>query len=135
LDPYLYPGTQTLENRPGLRDAQQLEAFERTTTGERLHELHERPLPGNFDVAHLKAIHRHIFQDVYLWAGEFRIVALGKAPIVGELSQWFTPPERLNQEAVRMTLCQNSLDTYVHFTVRRSYRGGIGLTGVFVRWS
>jgi hypothetical protein len=33
----------------------------------------------------------------------------------------------------RRTLCQNSLDTYVHFTVRRSYRGGIGLTGVFVR--
>jgi hypothetical protein len=27
------------------------------------------------------------------------------------------------------TLCQNSLDTYVHFTVRRSYRGGIILGG------
>jgi hypothetical protein len=35
----------------------------------------------------------------------------------------------------RTTLCQNSLDTYVHFSVRRSYRTGISLTGVFVRWS
>ena len=102
MDPYLYRGTQTLENRAGLRDVQQMEAFERTATGERLHELYERPLPGNFDVAHLKAIHRHIFIDCYSWGGEFRIVTLGKAPIVGELAQWFTPPERLEQEAARI---------------------------------
>ena len=36
------------------------------------------PLGGRFDVAHLKAIHRHIFQDVYLWAGEFRTVKISK---------------------------------------------------------
>ena len=27
---------------------------------------------GQFDVAHLKAIHRHLFQDVYEWAGRTR---------------------------------------------------------------
>ena len=27
---------------------------------------------GNFDVAHLKAIHRHLFQDAYEWAGRTR---------------------------------------------------------------
>jgi cell filamentation protein len=27
---------------------------------------------GNFDTAHLKAIHRHLFQDVYEWAGHTR---------------------------------------------------------------
>ena len=27
---------------------------------------------GNFDAAHLKAIHRHLFQDVYEWAGHTR---------------------------------------------------------------
>jgi cell filamentation protein len=31
----------------------------------------QRP-KGGFEVAHLKAIHRHIFQDVYEWAGRTR---------------------------------------------------------------
>jgi len=32
----------------------------------------------------------------------------------------------LSERLTGGTLCQNSLDTYVHFTVRRSHRGGIG---------
>jgi cell filamentation protein len=27
---------------------------------------------GGFDIAHLKAIHQHLFQDVYEWAGRTR---------------------------------------------------------------
>lgn len=37
-------------------------------------ELIERPVAGSYDLAHLKAIHRHLFQDVYDWAGELRTV-------------------------------------------------------------
>lgn len=33
---------------------------------------------GEFDLAHIKAIHRHLFQDVYRWAGETRTVELSK---------------------------------------------------------
>jgi len=33
---------------------------------------------GDFDVAHLRAIHRHLFQDVYAWAGELRTVEIAK---------------------------------------------------------
>jgi cell filamentation protein len=33
---------------------------------------------GNFDLPHLQAIHRHLFQDVYEWAGELRTVDLFK---------------------------------------------------------
>jgi cell filamentation protein len=37
------------------------------------------PLPsGDFDVAHYRAIHRHLFQDVYEWAGETRTVRTAK---------------------------------------------------------
>jgi cell filamentation protein len=43
-----------------------------------LTELDASPLVGRFDVAHLKAIHRHIFQDVYRWTGEFRTVNISK---------------------------------------------------------
>ena len=104
MDPYLYPKTETLKNRANLRDPRELAAFEASATARRLRELRERPLPGAFDADHLRGYHHWIFQDVYPFAGEFRIVTLGKAPIVGELSQWFTPPERLNQEAAR--ICQ-----------------------------
>lgn len=33
---------------------------------------------GKFDFAHLRAIHRHLFQDIYDWAGEIRTVEISK---------------------------------------------------------
>ena len=33
---------------------------------------------SDFDLAHLKAIHRHLFQDVYAWAGDVRTVEIAK---------------------------------------------------------
>lgn len=33
---------------------------------------------GNFDLGHLRAIHRHLFQDIYDWAGELRTVEFFK---------------------------------------------------------
>ncbi|TCS13670.1 Fic family protein [Caulobacter sp. BK020] len=33
---------------------------------------------GAFDLAHLRAIHRHLFQDIYDWAGEIRTVEIAK---------------------------------------------------------
>ena len=77
-DPYTYPGTDVLRNVLDIRDPQQLAAFEANATAARLIELDERPLVGRFDVAHLKSIHQHIFQDVYRWAGEFRTVNISK---------------------------------------------------------
>jgi len=65
-DPYCYKGTGTLRNKAGLRDAEALEAFELEMTSLRA----EEPLPdGRFGPAHYRAVHRHLFQDVYAWAG------------------------------------------------------------------
>lgn len=77
-DPYTYPGTDVLRNIPGIQDPQQLAAFEANATAVRLIELDAAPLAGRFDIAHLTAIHRHILQDVYSWAGEFRTVNISK---------------------------------------------------------
>ena len=77
-DPYTYPGTDVLRNVLDIRDPEQLAAFEANATAARLIELDERPLVGQFDVAHLKSIHQHVFQDVYRWAGEFRTVNISK---------------------------------------------------------
>ena len=77
-DPYTYPGTDVLRNLLDIRDPEQLAALEANATAARLIELDAAPLAGGFDVKHLKAIHQHIFQDVYLWAGEFRTVNISK---------------------------------------------------------
>ena len=77
-DPYLYPGTNVLQNLRGLTDPELLERFEARRTHRRIAELIDRPAPGRFDVAHFKAIHRYIFQDVYEWAGQFRTVNMSK---------------------------------------------------------
>jgi len=66
-DPYTYPGTDVLRNVLDIRDRQHLDGFEANATASRLIELDERPLPGRFDVTHLKSVHQHIFQDVYHW--------------------------------------------------------------------
>lgn len=38
-------------------------------------------MAGGYDLAHLQRIHRHLFGDVYDWAGEIRTVALAKSDI------------------------------------------------------
>ena len=78
-DPYLYPGTTVLKNLRGLTDPRELAAFEARSTHRRLAELLDAPLPGTLDNRHLKAIHRHIFQDVFEWAGQFRTVDISKS--------------------------------------------------------
>lgn len=77
-DHYVYPESGTLVNRAGLQDSAALEAFEADATAVRMLELAEKPVRGRFDLAHLRAIHRHIFQDVYTWAGELRNVDVSR---------------------------------------------------------
>lgn len=74
-DPYAYKGTTTLKNKLGLRDPALLEAFELEMTTLRANE----PLPGGrYDASHYRRVHRHLFQDVYSWAGKYRTVRTAK---------------------------------------------------------
>jgi cell filamentation protein len=77
-DPYLDLQSGVLRNRLGITDAAELARAEAELTSYRLIELRADPLPGGYDLPHLQAFHRHIFGDVYDWAGELRTVSLGK---------------------------------------------------------
>jgi fido (protein-threonine AMPylation protein) len=88
-DPYPDPGTDVLKNVPGLRNAEQCGAFETLNSAARIYEFLQNPVHGGFDVPHLKSIHRHISQDVFAWAGEFRTSLLGKAEHLGQPAAWF----------------------------------------------
>lgn len=73
---YCYPPDHVvLRNKLDLRDVAQLDYVEREFVTQRT----AQGIPsGTFDLAHLRAIHRHLFQDVYDWAGELRTVEIAK---------------------------------------------------------
>jgi cell filamentation protein len=97
-DPYSYRGTDVLKNRLGIRDPALLQAFELEMSALRADE----PLPaGRFGAAHYRAIHRHLFQDVYSWAGRYRNVRTAKG------GNWFCFPEHI---AHQMTVLFGKLD-------------------------
>lgn len=75
---YCYPGTDVLINKLNIRDSQTLEVAERDLSFKRLQQLQKNPIKGSFDMKHLQSIHKHIFQDLYSWAGEIRDVAIAK---------------------------------------------------------
>lgn len=92
-DPYCYKGTSVLHNRLGLRDQEALDAFEAEATAQRFSE----PLPiGRFGVAHYRAVHRHLFGDVFPWAGRFRRVRIAKG------GSMFCYPEHIASEMARI---------------------------------
>jgi cell filamentation protein len=85
-DPYCYEGSSVLLNKPGIRFAVDLEEFEVAMFTLRTLQL----LPmGSFDPAHYRTIHRHFFQDVYDWAGEYRTIRIAKG------SSMFCYPEHI----------------------------------------
>ena len=74
---YCYPPDHVvLRNRLGIRRAAALDRAERRLVTQR---MREGVPQGDFDLAHLRAIHKHLFQDVYEWAGELRTVEISKS--------------------------------------------------------
>lgn len=88
-DPYCYPGTTVLINKLDLREQSDLDAFEAEITAQRATE--QLPI-GELDDRHYRAIHRHLFQDVYAWAGTFRTVRIAKN------GSMFCYPEHIDRE-------------------------------------
>jgi cell filamentation protein len=77
-DHYLDPETGVLKNQLGIEDEDELKEAEAASVGWRSFQLSEIPVQGRFDLDHLKAIHKHLFGDVYTWAGELRDIDLAK---------------------------------------------------------
>lgn len=78
VDPYLDPATGQLRNQVGAFTRADLDTAEGALTFTRAVELVDTPVPATGDLAEFRAIHRHLFQDVYDWAGELRTVDMRK---------------------------------------------------------
>ncbi len=79
VDPYTDPQTGILRNRIGARTQADLDQAEGGLSVHRLVELADRyPVRPSGDLAELRSIHRHLFQDLYEWAGGTRTVDIRK---------------------------------------------------------
>ncbi|WP_082848060.1 Fic/DOC family protein [Delftia sp. GW456-R20] len=94
---YFYQGTNVLINLPGFREPNALKQFEYGMAISRTVELSNSPISGKFDLEHLQAIHKHLFQDTYEWAGKLRDVPMAKGKSIG-----FEKPERLTESASKI---------------------------------
>ena len=110
-DPLCYPGTTVLKNLANLTDQGELDEFEFAMYLSRA----EEPLPvGDLGYDHYRLIHRHLFQDVYEWAGQQRTIRIGKN------GNWFCYPEYLPQE-MRRTFSSETLISVLSATSPRSF--------------
>ena len=92
-DPYTYKNSTVLKNKLDLQIQADLDAFEAEISSARA----EEPLPeGTLDFKHYCAIHHHLFQDVYDWAGQPRTVRIAKG------SNPFCFPENIHGQATSL---------------------------------
>lgn len=77
---YIYtdPKTGILRNLADITDSDDLLFFESGAVAKRIQELYEKPIRIK-GVDSLLSIHKHLFQDVYSWAGKRRKVEISKA--------------------------------------------------------
>ena len=81
-DHYIDPVSGIFRNRLGLTKQDELDRVEAAFVAARTIELSGMPdrfgSVARFSLAHMRAIHRHLFGDVYDWAGQLRTVDIAK---------------------------------------------------------
>ena len=80
IDPYVYPNTEILKNKFGIRDSERLLEIEKTITLGAWQDIREGKIKikKTFDYKHLKSLHKELFKDLYDWAGKERTVDISK---------------------------------------------------------
>ena len=77
-DPHSERGFPCPHNHFGISDYNRLQPIEAPLVAKRGGELEDQGITGDFTAAHLRAVHRYLFQDVFPWGGELRVVNIAK---------------------------------------------------------
>lgn len=94
---YLWePGGYVLRNKWGIRGALEFAQAEYHETYKRSREIARGKveIPRTYDGAHLRAIHAHLFGNIYEWAGEYRTVGMQKG---ASPESAFAPPDHIGR--------------------------------------
>lgn len=75
---YCYPNSFILRNKFNITNNEELSIAEMEYTSLTIAEIKQNPIKVDFNLKHLQDIHKHIFRDIYDWAGELRTVNISK---------------------------------------------------------
>lgn len=96
-DPYIQENG-TLKNKLGITEYKDLNNAEKDIGFVKLIDIGER-FKQKYDIEYIKSIHRHIFEDIFDWAGEFRTVPVYKTEIViPGLSLEYSAPKDIERD-------------------------------------
>jgi cell filamentation protein len=98
-DPYLYDDAPVLVNKLGIKDAKALEQVEADITAFALADVDSVVADMPFGLPRLLAIHKHIFGDVYEWAGTIRTISIVKGErVLGGDTVRYSPPDDIERD-------------------------------------
>lgn len=105
-DPYIQENG-TLKNKLGISDYDKLNLAEKDITFSKFLDV-KRTFRTKFDISYIKSIHKHIFEDIFDWAGDFRKVPVYKEEVViPGLSLNYTDPKDIEKE---LTSCLEKIN-------------------------
>lgn len=96
-DPYIQENG-TLINKLGITEYKDLNSAEKDIGFAKLIDIGEA-FKQKYDATYLKSIHKHIFGDIFDWAGEFRTVPVYKTEVViPGLSLEYSAPKNIEED-------------------------------------
>lgn len=97
-DPYLYEDVPVLRNKLGIKTEKTLDLVEAEQSRANMMLLYDRPF-SDFSPNGLREIHRCLFEDIYDWAGEYRIINIQKAErLLGGRSVWYSNDDDIERD-------------------------------------
>lgn len=97
-DPYLYEDVPVLRNKLGIKTEKTLDLVEAEQSRANMMLLYDRHF-SDFSPNGLREIHRCLFEDIYDWAGEYRIINIQKAErLLGGRSVWYSNDDDIERD-------------------------------------
>ena len=92
-DPYVYDDVPVLINKLGIKNEQALALVESEQSSANMMLLYENGFE-DFSPTGIQAIHRALFEDIYDWAGTFRVINIQKRErLLAGRSVWYSNDE------------------------------------------
>ena len=97
-DPYLYEEVPVLKNKLGIKNEQTLDRIEAEQSRANMMLLYEQGFQ-DFSPDGLREIHRTLFDDIYEWAGQYRIINIEKREkLLAGRSVWYSNEDRIEED-------------------------------------
>ena len=108
-DPYVLKNG-TLKNLLGITDYEELKQAEKDIAYVKLINAEEE-IKRPCDIRLLKRIHKHIFEDIFEWAGEFRTIPIYKEErVIPGVSLEYAEPKNIEKEITKRLEEMNSIN-------------------------